>query len=279
MEIKLLAFDLDGTTITQHRYLSRENREALIRAGERGVVLVPATGRMKDFLPQEISSLPDVRYAITCNGANIYDLREGRAVYHRLIPNEKARAVQKILDEYDIYIEYYREGRAITKTGYPELAKTHFAFPPDKWHFVDAKEYDLADDLGEMLRQTGMCPEKINLPYLSEKVRAELWERLSALGGLRLTSSIPDNIEINDQAVDKGAAALTLAETLGIAREHVMAIGDNGNDVSMLKAAGCSVAVADGSPEALAAAQYRTGPHDQNGLAQAIERFILRREA
>lgn len=273
--IRLLAFDLDGTTITEHRYLSPENREALIRAGEKGVVLVPATGRMKAFLPQEIAGLPGMRYVITSNGAAVYDLKEDRAVYQRLIPNEKARQVQAVLNEYDIYVEYYRDGGAVTKTGYPELARTHFGLPVSKWHFVEGKRYSLIEDFDQMLEETGLCPEKINLPYLEGGLRDEIWERLKKLGGLRLTSSIPDNIEINDSDAHKGAAVLALAQRLGIGREEIMAAGDNGNDITMLEAAGCSVAVKDGSPEALAAAGYITAAHDENGLAQAIWKFIL----
>ena len=71
MNIALLAFDLDGTTITQHQYLPQENRLALEDAAAQGILLVPASGRMKDFLPREIISLPGVRYAITANGAGM----------------------------------------------------------------------------------------------------------------------------------------------------------------------------------------------------------------
>lgn len=275
MAVKLLAFDLDGTTITEHKYLSRENREALIKAGKQGVVLVPATGRMKAFLPSAVTELPGVRYAITCNGASVYDLQLDTPVYQKLIPNEKAKQVQKVLEDYDIYVEYYSHGEATTRQGYPELSKTHFGFPPSKWHFVDGKKYSLCGDFLKMLEDTGMCPEKINLPYLKESVRQELWGRLAALGGLKLTSSIPDNIEINDAKADKGGGVQALARRLKIGREEIMAIGDNGNDITMLKCAGYSVAVADGSQEALAAARYVTAaPHWQNALAEAIGRFL-----
>ncbi len=70
---------------------------------------------------------------------------------------------------------------------------------------------------------------------------------------------------------------LALAAQLGVSREEILTIGDNGNDVTMLKAAGCSVAVEDASPEALAAAKYSTAAHDRDGLAKAIERHILLR--
>ena len=253
MKIKLLAFDLDGTTLVKHSLLPEANRRALLAAAEKGVLLVPATGRMLGFLPENIRELP-VRYAITSNGGAVYDLAAGEPLVENLIPNEKARAVQAILENYDIYIEYYTHGEAITRRDMPKLARTHFGLPESKWGFVDGKNYTLTDSLGGMLRESGLCPEKINLPFLE---------------------ATPATMEVNAEAAHKGGALLALAEKLGFGREEIMALGDNGNDVTMLEAAGCSVAMGDGSPEALGAARYTTAPHDQEGLAMAVRRFVL----
>lgn len=273
--IKLLAFDLDGTTIIEHRKLSPENRRALLEAAERGVELVPCTGRMFSFLPPEICNLPGVRYAITSNGAAVYDFSSGEAVYQSLIPNDKALRVQEILNEYDVYIEYYRDGSAITRRDFPEQAQSFFAIPEVKMFFVRGKEYSFIEDFTTHLKETGLCPEKINLPFLQREIRQEIWRRLEELGGLRLTSSLPDNLEINDVNAHKGATLLALAGKLNLSRDELMAIGDNGNDVTMLEAAGCSVAVADGAPEALAAAKHITAAHDKDGVAKAIDTYIL----
>lgn len=275
MTIALVAFDLDGTALTEHKYLSSGNRQALEEAARRGIALVPASGRMKDFLPQDITSLPGVRYVITANGAGVYDLKESKNIWQCLIPNEKAREIQAVLDQYDLFEEYYSGGRAITRKGDPERAVSHFGFPQEKLHFL-TKDYMLVDSLADTLVQTDLCPEKINLPYLATpQLRQEVWRRIEELGGLHLTSSIPDNIEINVQGADKGHALSELAKRLGIPREQVMALGDNGNDVTMLEYAGVSVAMGDGSPEAKKAAKYVTVPHREDGLAKAVERFAL----
>lgn len=275
MAIALVAFDLDGTTLTEHKYLSEGNRKALEEAARRGVILVPASGRMKDFLPPEITGLPGVRYAITANGAGVYDLEEGRTVWESLIPNEKAREVQDLLAEYDLFVEYYHDGRSITRKGDPQRAISHFGMPREKLHFL-TKDYEFVEDLSTMLSETGLRPEKINLPYVGPpEHRQEVWRRLDALGGLQLTSSIPDNIEVNVLGADKGHALEALAGQLGIPQEKVMALGDNGNDVAMLQYAGVSVAMEDGSQEAKDAAKFVTVAHTQDGLARALERFVL----
>ena len=278
MSIQLIAFDLDGTALTEHKYLSQGNRQALEEAARKGAALVPASGRMKDFLPPEITSIPGVRYAITANGAGVYDLETGEAVHRALIPSEKALEVQALLDQYDLFVEYYKDGRAATRRGDPERAVSHYGFPEYKLHFL-TKDYRLTDNLSQMLRETRLCPEKINLPYLpTPQLHREVWQRLEALGGLALTSSIPDNIEINAENADKGRALEALAGRLSIPRENILALGDNGNDLTMLQYAGVSVCMGDGSPEAKAAAKYLCAPHTEDGLAQAVRRFVLEGE-
>ena len=273
MGIKLIAFDLDGTTIVKHKYLPECNRSALLEAHSLGAILVPATGRMRDFLPECVKELP-IGYAITSNGGVVYDMGTGRAVIENLIPNGAARAVQKILDGYDVYLEYYTGGGAITRRDMPGRARSHYGLPESKRHFVEDKVYSFTDDFGAMLRETGFCPEKINLPYLPEGLREEIWERLSEVEGLRLTSSIPDNIEINSAEAHKGGALGALCGRLGIPMGEVLALGDNGNDVTMLRAAGISAAMGDGSGDAKAAATFVTAAHDECGLAQAVRKVF-----
>ncbi len=275
MNIKLLAFDLDGTTLSDSDHVSEKNREALVRAFQKGVLLVPASGRLFTFLPKEVMSLPGLRWVITSNGAAVYTLPDGKPLKKSLIPNETAKKLYEVIKQYDIYREFYNEGRAMVERSFFERSRTEMGIPERKWKFL-SKDYVFVEDMEKTLEETGLCPEKVNLLYLPTKeLREKLWKELERIEGLSLSSSFSDNIEVNARQANKGAALKTLCEMLGIPPEEVMAIGDNGNDVSMLEFAGCSVAMGGGSEEALQAAKYRTGSHDRDGLAQAIDRFVL----
>lgn len=272
-DIKLLAYDLDGTALVQHKSLSPGNRQALVKAAEKGVFLVPATGRIYSFMPKDILALPGTDYVITSNGSRVVQQSSGKILHHATIPHSLALEVQKILKCYDIYIEYYVNGTAVTLRGNPEKAKGDKEFPASKHHFL-SKDYHFVENFDHYLMDPHICPEKINLPYLPSGVRSELFGKLKEIPGLKLTSSIPDNLEINSELATKGQALAALASILEISPENCMAIGDNGNDLDMLRFAGISVAMENASQEAKQASKYLTGSCEQDGLAEAIYRFL-----
>ena len=86
---------------------------------------------------------------------------------------------------------------------------------------------------------------------------------------------MPFNIEINSRAATKGQALLTLCDLLGIAPADSMALGDGTNDLDMIQNAGIGVAMANGDPTVLAAADHVTGHCNDAGFAKAVERFVL----
>ena len=72
--IKMVAFDLDGTLLTTEKVFTERAGKAITKASERGIVLLPATGRPLGAIPEEILHYPGIRYAITANGAAVWDL-------------------------------------------------------------------------------------------------------------------------------------------------------------------------------------------------------------
>ncbi len=271
---RLFAFDWDGTMLQPGGILSPAAADALEKAARQGVEIVPATGRMKNFIPQSLTQLPFIRYAITSNGAGVYDLRTGESLFSCLIPNALAVQVLQLLEEYSVYVEFYTAGNAVTQQENPRIAVEKYGFPPEKRMFLK-KNYRLVPSLSGFLAESGICPEKINLPYLQPAIRRELWQRLESMGGLKLTSSVADNMEINAGGCDKGAGLRGLCQALGIDRSETVAIGDNGNDLAMLEYAGFSIAMGNGTEEAKKIASAVTSSCREDGAARAIHKYIL----
>ncbi len=244
-------------------------------ATDAGILVVPATGRVRNFIPPCLTELPFIRYAITSNGGAVWDILENKVLCTDLIPTETALEVQKIFDDYELYVEYYVHGRGVTKRGNPDKARTIFGFPEEKYYFL-TKDYTFTDNLSAYLKETHAEPEKINMMFIPESVRPEILARLQKLGGIELTFSNVDNIEINKKGCDKGTALYSLCKVLGIDPQNTMAAGDNGNDLGMLKAAGFAAVVGNGIEEAKAIADAVVAPCIEDGFAEAVERFALR---
>ena len=96
------------------------------------------------------------------------------------------------------------------------------------------------------------------------------------LGNLSISDSMGTNLEINAPGVNKGMGLIQLGRLLGIEREEIMACGDGLNDLAMLRAVGFGVAMANGNEEVKKYADYVTGSNDEDGVAKAIEKFVLR---
>lgn len=275
-EYKLFAFDLDGTMLGKDGSLSPKGEKALTAAAVQGVELVPTTGRILGFLPESLTRLPFIRYVVTSNGAAVYDLSSEKRLYSCLLSWQLAAEVLDILREYPIFVEIYAQGRPVLRRGDLVRAWEEYGFPERKRMYLK-KDYLQVQSLRQYIKETQIPPEKINLPYLPEKLRGEIKERLSQNKNLKLVSSIFDNLEINAAGCHKGAALAALGEILNISRENTAAIGDNGNDREMLEYAGLSIAMGNATEEIKKIAKATTASCEEDGAALAIENYILRR--
>ena len=92
MNIRLIAFDLDGTLLNSKKAVSPRTKAALERAAGKGALLVPATGRLHRDMPEDIRSLPSFRYVIAINGAEVYDFQEERLLHEANLDRSMKRA-------------------------------------------------------------------------------------------------------------------------------------------------------------------------------------------
>lgn len=272
-KIGLIAFDLDGTMLDSHKRLSKRNMEAITRCIDQGIWIVPTTGRPTDGIAPQILGLCGVDYAITTNGAVVADLKNRRILKYCTIPNETALNILRRLEHYHVMFDPYINGRGISQPEFMDHLDEYGVRAEIK-DLVRATR-DVVPNIISYVKQYGKGIEKINVftPDLRDKetIRGEL----AQIPGLVVSSSMPGNIEINAEGATKGEALLWLADYLGVARDATMAFGDGENDISMLKAAGRGIAMANGVEAAFAAADEKTLTNDEDGVAVAIERIVF----
>ena len=248
---------------------------ALTEAAARGVEIVPATGRTAAGLPADLLALPGVHYAITSNGARMMDLASGQAVRELYLPRETALAAFDVLARYDCMADLFQDGKGYTTAANRAAA---YRFVPDNLRDYVLNTRTILPDLRAFIASQERGIEKLTIFFLDEAERQRAWAEVAALG-VDVVSSLPLNMEINAAGVNKGAGLLALAEQLGLPASALMACGDGGNDTAMVAAAGLGVAMANAFPEVKAAARYVTASNNEDGVARAVETFVLGKEA
>ena len=129
MAIRLIALDLDGTTLNNDRIISRANRRALEAAVDKGVNVVIATGRAFSALPEDVFQIRGIQYVLTSNGAVITDLRSRKVIYENCIEPQAVEKAVALLKQYDFMIEAFTEGGAyIDKLFYDRIKETRISF-------------------------------------------------------------------------------------------------------------------------------------------------------
>lgn len=274
-QIKMIGLDLDGTLLNEKKQLTDYTRSVLTRALEKGVVVLVATGRPVTGVPKELLEFPGMRYVLSSNGARVLDMQEKKTLYEGLVPYDSAVEILKIFEDYDTLKEIYFDGRGYVRQC--ELNRVHeFIRNPAMAEYLLTTRRGIEGEIWELMEEKkGQSLDKLHALFRDQTERAEAKKRLQALGDLAISDSLGTNLEINAPGVDKGQGLLRLGEILGIRREEIMACGDGNNDLAMLRTVGFGVAMANGAEEVKAAADYITLSNEEDGVAKAIERFVL----
>lgn len=269
--IKLIGLDLDGTTLDENKEIRPRVKAAIQKAIEKGIIVLPATGRQLSGIPQEFLSIPGVRYALTANGAMVYDLQEKEELYVDYFDKKLALSMIEYLNNKDILITMYQEGKGYTSkldfTGYEEIIS------PKMLEYMKNTRVEVKS-LAEVVKKNSNKIEKFSILFKDPDLRMKTLEELKVRQDNCTTSSIHMNLEINTITANKGASLVELAKKLGIRQSEIMAIGDGGNDAEMIKAVGFGVAMGNATEELKQLADYVTTSCEEDGVAIAIEKIL-----
>lgn len=271
--VKLIALDLDGTTLNKEGVISEENRTALEQAAERGVNVVIATGRPYSALPKDVFDIDSIRYVLTSNGARITDLKTGKNIYENCMARVTAEKSVELLRQHDYVIECFVEGIAYIDRAYFEMVKASGRSYRSVKYILETR--NPVDDIYQFILDHRDHIENINVNFEDISEKPAMREKMLTIPEATITSSFDHNLEIGGATTSKAEALRCMCGILGISTAEMMAVGDSPNDIAMLKASGTPVAVGNAKDEVKAVACYIAPENYRHGVADAVRHFVL----
>lgn len=282
--IKLIALDMDGTVLNTEHEISERNAEAIKAAQAQGIEVMISTGRgyLDGMIPVNEAGL-----TLAFSGLNGAEVRDDKGNIMSKTPIE-ADELTKVLEElkenkvfFDVYI-----GDQVFTESLEEQIKIFLDFAKT----MDfSKEEEILESMQERVDK-GLIVEVDNLAKVIEANKesvykvlaisddleklAEVGDKLATFSNIAVSSSLVGNLEINGAQAQKGIALEKYAALKGISLEDTMVVGDNFNDLSMMKVAGHAVAMENAPEEVKSYCDEVTLSNAENGVALAIEKVL-----
>ncbi|MCQ2548062.1 MAG: Cof-type HAD-IIB family hydrolase [Clostridia bacterium] len=273
--IKIIALDLDGTTLNSKGQLSATTKATLEEAIERGIKVVIATGRSFHSVPKDIFAIEGLEYIITSNGAHVSDLYLGENIYSNFIPPESLETIVDMVHKLgfgiddELSLECFIDGHAYISEREFSKVKDHGSIYRDVDYILSTRTP--VENIFDFMRANKSHLENINLNFQDLERRASVRKLLEEIPHIELTTSFKHNWEIEGEGTGKGPALKWLCDKLEIdSFEELLSCGDSPNDISMFKFAKYAVALANGTDETKEAANKLYPSNDEDGVAKAI---------
>lgn len=262
MNCRLIAADIDGTLVDSNKEISPATETAVKKAQSRGAIFTISTGRSVQGLKKYLHLVKPGTPVVTYNGAVVLIPDTGEVLFEQGLGPAAAE---------EIILRGVSLGASVTVWSHGRLYSPNKDERVEKYRRIYDTECRPIPDPAA-LAALGVT----KVMWLDEPERTERQQREFRLEGVRCIISEPGYLEFIDEGVSKAEGLKKAAEYLKVKREEVMALGDSYNDTDMLRWAGLGVAMANAEEEVKAAADRLTASNDEDGVARAIERFVLK---
>ena len=277
-DIKLVALDLDGTLFDNSSRISERNLTAIRSITDKGIHVVISTGRPFEGIPFDQIKGTGINYAITANGSGIYEISTGKCLYENAMDEELVTPILNFLLTRDIHMDAFIGGKGYTPVQCVETAQK-LTVPSSIKNYIITTRTRL-DNILQFIHENQLKVQKMTLNFYPA-ADGTLIDRETVRKFLVSNPSITtvcggyNNLEFTRADANKGVGLRKLAEILGVNPDATMAIGDTENDLAIIEAAGIGVAMGNATDAVKARANYVTTTNTKDGVAAAIEHFIL----
>lgn len=275
MDIRAILLDFDGTILQSDQvFISFRNKSALDKAMKKGVEIIPSTGRVEDMFPPQIEADKRIRYWVTSNGARVVDRQTGDIIYQSLFSPEESAQICRIFEGQQIYGEIAAEGKIyMEKEICADLG--HFAVPPHHVWFLELGRQIEVECLSRHFLDNRIGIEKINLYNVPKEKQQTIIRALEDTGVVSIFEGAGKDIQFFPKRLNRDTALGALFDRLGIDYEQILALGDSTLDMPAISRARIGVAMGNSPQWVKDAADFVALPYSENGVAQAIEKYIL----
>ncbi len=277
-DIKLVALDLDGTLFDNSSRISERNLTTIRSITDKGIHVVISTGRPFEGIPFDQIKGTGINYAITANGSGIYEISTGKCLYENAMDEELVTPILNFLLTRDIHMDAFIGGKGYTPVQCVETAQK-LTVPSSIKNYIITTRTRL-DNILQFIHENQLKVQKMTLNFYPA-ADGTLIDRETVRKFLVSNPSITtvcggyNNLEFTRADANKGVGLRKLAEILGVNPDATMAIGDTENDLAIIEAAGIGVAMGNATDAVKARADYVTTTNTKDGVAAAIEHFIL----
>ncbi len=283
---KLVAIDLDGTMLNQYGIITEETKDVIKKVQEKGTEVMIASGRAITSVKRFSKEINSQKYFISGNGAVTYDIENNNILYENILKKQKALQIIKICEENSIYYNVYTENGIIAKNlNYNTLYyyKDNLTKPDENRTHINIVEnvYDYIDEKNEKILKIMICDEHKSvfnsivrklkeIPDIEVLEVSHMSRKLIKQGTEEIALEY-FYTEVTAKDVDKWNALEELIKLMNIQKEEVITIGDNANDLKMIKNAGLGIAMGESAPYVKQSADIITLSNEENGVAKALK--------
>lgn len=286
---KMVAIDLDGTMLNQYGIITEKTKDVIKRVQEKGVEVIIASGRAITSVKRFSKEINSEKYFISGNGAITYDIKNNRILYENVLKKQKALKIIKICEENSIYYNVYTENGIIAKSlNYNTLYyyKDNLTKPDENRTHINIVEnvYDYIESKNEKILKIMICDEHKSV-FNSIVRRLKDVDEVEVLEVSHMSRKIIKQgteeialeyfyTEVSAKDVDKWSALEELMKIVDISKEELVTIGDNANDVKMIKNAGLGIAMGESAPYVKSVADEITLSNDEDGVAIILRKIF-----
>lgn len=274
MEKRMLFMDLDGTLLNDEKQITQGNHQALEQALERGHGVVIATGRpLKSAMDQAHKLGLDKPgcYLIAYNGAMIYDWEKQEQIFARTLEIPVVLEVFDFVNARGFHLQTYDTWQVLVEPRCENaILRRYCNLIHMDYRVISNVHTDLKENPVKVLIIEP--DDRAAVLALQEELRVTMSDKVDTF------FSNPTYLEVVPAGMSKGEAVKMLCRAMNVPIENAVAVGDAANDLSMIEMAGIGVAMANGTDEVKAVADYITQrDNNHDGIAEVVEKFFSHR--